>query len=167
MVTNGVSKTYSMPGWRIGYMAGDAEIIKAMHKIQGQSTSNPTSISQAASVEALQGDQKAVADMAVEFEKRREYIVERLNNIEGVRCLDPQGAFYVFPNISAYFAKSYSGGKIEDSADLTTYLLEEAKVAVVPGGAFGADEHIRLSYATSMDNIKKGLDRIEEALKAL
>jgi len=167
MLTNGVSKTYSMPGWRIGYMAGDADIIKAMTKIQGQSTSNPASISQAASVEALNGDQSAVTEMAAEFEKRKEYIVERLNNIEGVRCLDPQGAFYVFPNVSAYFGKSYSGGKIEDSAGLTTYLLEVAKVAVVPGGAFGADEHIRLSYATSMGNIKKGLDRIEEALKAL
>lgn len=167
MITNGVSKTYSMTGWRIGYMAGDAEIIKAMGKIQGQSTSNPTSISQAASVEALEGDQSAVDEMSAEFEKRKEYIVERLNNIDGVRCLNPQGAFYVFPNMSAYFGKSYTGGKIEGSADLTTYLLEKAKVAVVPGGAFGADEHIRLSYATSMDSIKKGLDRIEEALKAL
>lgn len=167
MITNGVSKTYSMTGWRIGYMAGNAEIIKAMGKIQGQSTSNPTSISQAASVEALEGDQSAVDEMAAEFEKRKEYIVERLNNIDGVRCLNPYGAFYVFPNMSAYFGKSYKGGKIEGSADLTTYLLEKAKVAVVPGGAFGADEHIRLSYATSMDSIKKGLDRIEEALKTL
>ena len=167
MTVNGVSKAYSMTGWRIGFVAGDAEIIKAMNKIQGQSTSNPTSIAQSAAVEAYSGPQDSVGEMLVQFKRRKNYIVERLNAIEGVTCSDPEGAFYVFPNISSFFGKKYNGKEIKGSLDLTDYLLEEAKVAVVPGEGFGAEGYIRLSYATSMEVIEKGLDRIEKALDAL
>lgn len=167
LVVNGVSKTYSMTGWRIGYTAGDEEIIKAMNKIQAQSTSNPTSISQAATVEALMGVQSPAEDMVTHFEKRKNFIVSGLNALPGVTCFDPQGAFYVFPNISSYFGKSYEGEAIKDSAHMTRYLLEAARVAVVPGIEFGAEGYIRLSYATSMENIEKGLLRIEKALKDL
>ena len=167
LISGGVSKAYSMTGWRIGFTAGDGEIIKAMNKIQGQSTSNPTSISQVAAAEAYNGPQEVVGTMLAEFAKRKDYIVGRLNTIKNVRCLDPQGAFYVFPNISAFFGSSFKSKEIKDSVDLTGYLLDEAKVAVVPGSAFGAEGHIRLSYATSMDNIEKGLDRIEKALGVL
>lgn len=167
MTVNGVSKAYSMTGWRIGFVAGDAEIIKAMNKIQGQSTSNPTSIAQSAAAEAYSGPQDSVGEMLVQFKRRKNYIVERLNAIEGVTCSDPEGAFYVFPNISSFFGKKYNGKEIKGSLDLTDYLLEEAKVAVVPGEGFGAEGYIRLSYATSMEVIEKGLDRIEKALDAL
>lgn len=167
ITVNGVSKAYSMTGWRIGFAAGDAEIMKAMNKIQGQSTSNPTSIAQSAAVEAYNGPQDSVGEMLVHFEKRKNYIVNRLNAMEGVRCFDPQGAFYVFPNISSFFGKKYDGMEIKGSVDLTDYLLEKARVAVVPGEGFGAEGYIRLSYATSMELIEKGLDRIEEVLGAL
>ncbi|MDT8317933.1 MAG: pyridoxal phosphate-dependent aminotransferase [bacterium] len=167
VLVNGVSKAYSMTGWRIGFAAGDAEIMKAMNKIQGQSTSNPSSISQMAALEAYRGDQTCVSDMLVHFEERKNFIVERLNAIDGVTCFDPQGAFYVFPNISSFFGRTVGSKTIRGSVDLTDYLLDDAKVAVVPGEAFGAEGYIRLSYATSMENIKKGLERIEKALKAL
>ncbi|MEW6409151.1 MAG: pyridoxal phosphate-dependent aminotransferase [Nitrospirota bacterium] len=167
LVVNGFSKTYAMTGWRIGYAAGPEEIISAMTKIQSQSTSNPTSIAQKAAVEALRGPQDSVERMVSEFDKRRRYMVERLNNIKGISCLMPVGAFYTFPNVSSYHGKGFNGKKITSSSGLATYLLEEARIAVVSGDAFGADEYIRLSYATSMDNIKKGLDRIEEALEKL
>jgi len=167
VVVNGVSKAYSMTGWRIGFAAGDAEIMKAMNKIQGQSTSNPSSISQMAALEAYKGDQTCVSDMLVHFEERKNFMVERLSAMDGVTCSDPQGAFYVFPNISSFFGKALGDKEIKGSVDLTDYLLDDAKVAVVPGEAFGAEGHIRLSYATSMENIKKGLERIEKALSAL
>ncbi|MDH3976055.1 MAG: pyridoxal phosphate-dependent aminotransferase [Deltaproteobacteria bacterium] len=167
MTVNGVSKAYSMTGWRIGFVAGDGEIIKAMNKIQGQSTSNPTSIAQVAAMEAYSGPQDSVGKMLVQFEKRRRYIVDRLNAIEDVSCSAPQGAFYVFPNISSFFGKKYDGKEIKGSVDLTDYLLEKARVAVVPGEGFGAEGYIRLSYATSMEVIEKGLDRIENALAVL
>jgi len=143
------------------------EIMKAMNKIQGQSTSNPSSISQMAALEAYRGDQACVSDMLVHFEERKNFIVERLNAMDGVTCFDPQGAFYVFPNISSFFGKTVGSKTIRGSVDLTDYLLDDAKVAVVPGEAFGAEGYIRLSYATSMENIKKGLERIEKALNAL
>ena len=167
MVVNGVSKAYSMTGWRIGYAAGDPEIIGAMNRIQAQSTSNPTSISQAAALEALAGPQDVVEEMVSRFEERKDYVVERLNSIEGVRCFDPQGSFYAFPNVSSYFGAVGTSGVIGGSVDLSAYLLEEAKVAVVPGDAFGADGYIRISYATSMENLEQGFDRIEKALKKL
>ena len=167
VVCNGVSKTYSMTGWRIGYAAGPPAIIGAMNNIQSQSTSNPTSIAQKAAIEALRGPQDSVNKMVAEFDKRRMYIVDRLNSIPGVTCFKPQGSFYVFPNVSSYYGKTGAGKKLGGSGDLAAYLREPAQVAVVSGDAFGSDEHIRLSYATSMATIEKGLDRIEAALKEL
>jgi aspartate aminotransferase len=167
IVVNGVSKSHSMTGWRIGYAAGPKEIITAMANIQSQSTSNPCSISQKAAVEALRGPQDFIRTMNVEFDKRRKYMVERLNRIPGISCLMPVGAFYAFPNVSKLYGKAINGKMMRNSSDLATYLLEEAKVALVSGDAFGADPYIRLSYATSMENIQKGLDRIEKAASAL
>lgn len=164
IVVNGLSKSHSMTGWRIGYAAGPAELIKAMTAIQSQSTSNPTSIAQAAAVEALNGPQDSLKAMVAEFDKRRVRLVQGLNSIEGVRCLAPTGAFYAFPNTQALYRIS---PRIASSSKLSMYLLEKAKVAVVPGDAFGDDNHIRLSYATSIGDIEKGLERIKEALDAL
>ena len=167
VVVNGVSKSHAMTGWRIGYAAGPVEIIAAATKLQSQNTSNPTSIAQKAAVEALNGDQAIVAKMVTEFERRRNIIVEKLNAIPGITCMTPQGAFYVFPDISGLFGKSYRGRTISTSSELATYLLDEASVAVIPGGEFGNDDLLRLSYATSMSNIEKGLKRIRDAIMKL
>jgi len=167
IIVHGVAKTYAMTGWRIGYTAGSEEIISAMNNIQSQSTSNPTSIAQKASVEALAGPQDEVGKMVSAFAQRRHYIVDRLNKIPGVFCYKPAGAFYVFPNFSSYYGKSYQGKKIENSTHLADFFLDVARVAVVPGVEFGADPFERLSYATSMEDIQEGLNRIEEALKKL
>jgi aspartate aminotransferase len=167
VIVHGVAKTYAMTGWRIGYAAGPEEIVSAMSNIQSQSTSNPTSIAQKASVEALGGPQEDVAKMVTAFEQRRNYIVDRLNKIPGVSCFKPIGAFYVFPNFFSYYGKSYQGKKITNSTELADYFLEVARVAVVPGIEFGADPFERLSYATSLEDIKEGLTRIEESLKNL
>jgi aspartate aminotransferase len=167
IIVHGVAKTYAMTGWRIGYTAGPEEIISAMSNIQSQSTSNPTSISQKASVEALIGPQEDVKKMVSAFTERRNYIVDRLNEIPGVSCFKPIGAFYVFPNFFEYYGRSYQGKKINNSTELADYFLDVAKVAVVPGVEFGADPFERLSYATSMKDIREGIDRIEEALKKL
>ncbi len=167
IVVNGVSKSHSMTGWRIGYAAGPKDVITAMANIQSQSTSNPTSISQKASVEALRGPQDFIQKMNIEFDKRRRYMVDRLNRMPGVSCIKPVGAFYAFPNVSKLYGKSVGGKTIKNSSDLSTFLLEDAKVALVAGDAFGADAYIRLSYATSMENIQKGLDRIEKAVTTL
>jgi aspartate aminotransferase len=167
IVVNGVSKSHAMTGWRIGYAAGPQDVITAMANIQSQSTSNPTSISQKAAVEALRGPQDFIQAMNSEFDKRRKYMVERLNRITGMSCLMPVGAFYAFPRVSPLFGKSVNGKIIRNSQDLATYLLEEAKVALVSGDAFGADAYVRLSYATSMETIVKGLDRIEHAVNKL
>ena len=167
IIVHGVAKTYAMTGWRIGYTAGSEEIISAMNNIQSQSTSNPTSIAQKASVEALAGPQDEVGKMVSAFTQRRNYIVDRLNKIPAVSCYKPAGAFYVFPNFSSYYGKSYQGKKIENSTHLADFFLDVARVAVVPGVEFGADPFERLSYATSMEDIKEGLSRIEKALKKL
>jgi aspartate aminotransferase len=167
IVVNGVSKAYAMTGWRIGYAAGPEEIIAAVNKIQSQSTSNPTSISQKASVEALNGDQNVVSTMVGEFRKRRDVIVAALNDISKVKCLLPEGTFYVFPNVSGVYGLSYKGKKITSSTQLVDYLLDEANVATVPGVAFGSDDHIRLSYATSLKNIEEGVKRIKNAIAKL
>lgn len=167
IVVNGVSKSHAMTGWRIGYAAGPQDVITAMANIQSQSTSNPTSISQKAAVEALRGPQDFIQVMNSEFDKRRKYIVERLNRITGMSCLMPVGAFYAFPRVSPLFGKRVNGKLIRNSSDLAAYLLEEAKVALVSGDAFGADAYMRLSYATSMEIIVKGLDRIERAVNKL
>jgi len=167
IIVHGVAKTYAMTGWRIGYTAGSEEVISAMNNIQSQSTSNPTSIAQKASVEALAGPQGEVGKMVSAFAQRRNYIVDRLNKMPGVSCYKPAGAFYVFPNFSSYYGKSYQGKKIENSTHLADFFLVAARVAVVPGVEFGADPFERLSYATSMEDIQEGLNRIEEALKKL
>ena len=167
ILINGVSKSYSMTGWRIGYAAGPRKIIQAMSNLQSHSTSNPTSISQIAAIAALQGPQETVGKMVEEFKKRRDYIVERLNKIPGISCLKPKGAFYVFPNISQILGRSFKGQMINNSISLSQVLLSEAKVAVIPGAAFGADNHLRLSYATSQENIAKGLDRIEKLVEKI
>ncbi|MBI5056005.1 MAG: pyridoxal phosphate-dependent aminotransferase [Nitrospirae bacterium] len=167
IVVNGLSKSHAMTGWRLGFAAGPKDVIKAMTNIQSQSTSNPTSITQKAAVEALTGPQDFIPKMVSEFDRRRKYMVERLNKIKGVSCITPVGAFYAFPNVSSCYGKKFNGKPVNSSLDLSAYLLEQAKAALVPGMAFGDDRYIRLSYATSMENIKKGLDRIEEALSRL
>ncbi len=167
IVVNGVSKTYAMTGWRIGYAAGPEDIISAMTKIQSQNTSNPTSISQKAAVEALSGDQSAVGEMVEAFAQRRDYIVGALGGITGISCFNPEGAFYVFPDVSALYGKTCEGTAITGSASFAEYLLDAANVAVVPGVAFGSDAHIRLSFATSMENIREGMTRIGNAVKNL
>ncbi|MBT9147216.1 MAG: Aspartate aminotransferase [Syntrophomonadaceae bacterium] len=167
ILINGVSKSYSMTGWRIGYAAANKEIVAAMSGLQDHSTSNPSSISQWAAVAAISGDQSYLREMVVEFRKRRDYIVQRLSGIDGVSCLQPDGAFYFFLNVSGLFGKTFNGQMIMDSILLTELLLTEAKVAVVPGSAFGSPGHIRLSFATSMSNITSGLNRIEMMLKQL
>jgi aspartate aminotransferase len=164
IVVNGVSKSYAMTGWRIGYAAGPEEIIQAATSYQSQNTSNPTSISQKAAVAALQGKQDNVSMMVEEFRKRRDVIVGRLNEIPGITCPNPQGAFYVFPNVSGLYGRTFRGKTLQSSSDLSAYLLDEADVAVVPGLPFGSDDHIRLSYATSMRNIEKGLERMKKVL---
>lgn len=164
VVVNGLSKSHAMTGWRIGYAAGPPDIIAAVTKLQSQNTSNPNSIAQKASVEALNGDQAVVHSMVREFEKRRNVIVERLNAIPGVTCMLPQGAFYVFPSIAGLRGRKQGDKILLTSSDWAAYLLEEANVAVIPGGEFGHDDHLRLSYATSMADIEKGLDRISAAI---
>ena len=166
-VVNGLSKTYAMTGWRIGYVAGAQEVIAGMTKIQGQSTSNPNSIAQKAAVAALRGPEDFLQAMIGAFDERRKHMVERLNNIPGVRCNLPGGAFYAFPNVSRYFNVKADGKTIKGSADLCEYLLNQARVVLVPGIAFGDDDFIRFSYATGLDRIDEGLDRIEAALKRL
>ncbi len=163
IVVNGVSKSHSMTGWRIGYAAGPKDIIAAMKRIQSHSTSNPTSIAQWAALEALRGPQDFLQTMLREFDRRRRFLVEGLNSIEGVSCLMPQGAFYAFPNIKGVLGKK----GINNSMELAMYLLEEAMAALVPGSAFGSEGYIRMSYATSMENLQKGLDRIRAALEKL
>ncbi len=167
IVVNGLSKSYAMTGWRIGYAAGPKEIIKAMTNIQSQSTSNPTSISQKAAIEALKGPQDFIATMLAEFDRRRKFLIGELNSISGMSCLSPTGAFYAFPNTSKLYGKTTGDRTISSSSDLALYLLEKANVALVHGEAFGDDAYIRLSYATSIEEIKKGVDRIREAVSKL
>ena len=167
VIINGVSKTYSMTGWRIGYAIGPAEVISAAAKIQSQSTSNPTSIAQAAALEALSGPQLEVDKMVHEFKRRRDVIVARLNALPGIHCLKPQGAFYVFPNVSKLLGRTVNDRRLASPCDFADYLLEEAKVAVVPGEDFGSKEHIRFSYATALDDIEKGCKRIADAVGKL
>ena len=158
LVVNGFSKAYSMTGWRLGWLAGDAEIVAAMGRIQDQSTSNPTSFAQAGAVAALGGPQECVGEMRAAFQERRDYIVDRLNAIEGISCVKPDGAFYVLPNVSGLTSALFPDGDA-----ITEYLLAEHQVGVVPGSGFGVPNNIRISYATSMAAIERGLDRIEKA----
>lgn len=167
LLVNGVSKTYAMTGWRIGFALGPEDLISAMDTVQGQSTSNPTSIAQKAAVAALGGPQDCVTEMVRELDRRRRFMVERLNRMKGVSCLEPLGAFYAFPNVSAHLGKKIGDREIRTPSDLAAYLLEEARVAVVAGEPFGSEQHIRLSFALSIQEIEKGLDRMEEALEKL
>jgi len=167
LVVNSVSKTYAMTGWRIGYAAGPANVIKGMSTLQGQMTSNPSSIAQAAAAAALGGPQDSVPPMMAEFARRGRFVVDRLRAIPGVRCTEPQGAFYAFPNVSTYLGRTVDGLQLRSGDDLAAYLIENAHVAVVGGSDFGAPEHIRISYATSMEKLKEGLDRIDQALRKL
>ena len=167
IVVNGVSKSYSMTGWRIGFAAGPAEVIDGMSKIQSHTTSNACSIAQMAALEAYDGPQYEVAKMVSEFQRRRNYCLMRLAAVPGMSCFKPQGAFYLFPNVRSFYDKEANGAKIRNSYGMAYYLLKEARVAIVPGDAFGADDYIRLSYATSMANLEKSMDRIVEALAKL
>jgi len=167
IVVNSMSKAYAMTGWRLGYAAGPAEIIKAMDGLQGQMTSNPTSFAQRGAVVALTSSQEPTHRMREEFAKRRRYIVDRLNAMPKIRCHSPEGAFYVFPNVSALYGKRSGNKAITNSTEFTTFLLEAARIAVVPGVEFGNDNHVRISYATSMANIEKGMNRMAEAVATL
>ncbi|MEJ1297108.1 MAG: pyridoxal phosphate-dependent aminotransferase [Candidatus Sedimenticola sp. (ex Thyasira tokunagai)] len=161
MVLNGVSKAYSMTGWRIGYAAGPADIIKAMKKVQSQSTSNPASISQVAAQAALEGPQECIGEMLVAFKERHDYVVDRLNKIPGVNCLPTDGTFYLLPGVQEAIERIDG---VSNDLDLAEHLIEKAGVALVPGSAFGIPGHIRISIATSMENLTSALDRLEKAL---
>ncbi|MFZ1536187.1 MAG: pyridoxal phosphate-dependent aminotransferase [Chromatiaceae bacterium] len=161
LVLNGVSKAYSMTGWRIGYAGGPADIIKAMKKIQGQSTSNPTSISQVAAQAALEGPQDCIATMGAAFKERHDYVVARLNGMAGIECLPTDGTFYVFPKVQGMI-DAIDG--VKDDLELAEYLIEKAGVALVPGSAFGLSGHVRISIATSRANLEKALDRIASVI---
>jgi Aspartate/tyrosine/aromatic aminotransferase len=167
VLSNGVSKSFAMTGWRIGYSIGPGEVIRAMNKIQSQSTSNPAAPSQYAALAALTGPQNFSRQMREAFLPRRAYFVESLESIAGVSCVVPMGAFYVFPNFSAYYGKMFNGRVIDGSVALADYFLSEALIATVPGAAFGADAFIRFSFATSLATIEKGMARIKQALAAL
>ncbi len=167
IVVNGVSKTYSMTGWRIGYAAGPADVIAAMSNIQSQSTSNPTSFAQKGALEAMTGPQKNVERMVAEFKRRRDYVIKTMRAMPSVTCYKPQGAFYVFPDFSAHLGRRFRGKAIKNSVEFCQFLLNEVKVAAVPGSAFGAEGYLRISYATSMKNLKEGLRRITHALSIL
>ncbi len=168
LVVNTCSKAYAMTGWRIGYAAGPRALVRAMTDVQSQVTSNPCSIAQWAAVEALAGPQDDVAKMAAEFDRRRRLIVDGLNALPGVRCVMPRGAFYAFPNVAGLFGRrTPDGQRLRGSAAVTEFLLEQARVAVVPGVDFGSDDHVRLSYATSAELIREGLARMDRALRAL
>jgi aspartate aminotransferase len=167
LLVNGVSKTYAMTGWRIGYALGPEPLISAMDKLQGQSTSNPASMAQKAAAAALNGPQACVEEMVRAFDRRRAFMVSRLNAIKGISCFDPGGAFYVFPRVDALFGRKAKGRVIQSAADLADYLLEEAGIAVVSGEPFGSDAHVRLSFALSMEEIERGLERMETALGKL
>lgn len=162
---NGVSKTYAMTGWRIGYAAANEKIAKIMANIQSHAASNPNSIAQAATIAALEGPTDEIEMMRDTFAKRREYMVERINKIDGVSCIMPQGAFYIMMNIKELFGKEIKGRVINNSNEFAEHLLQQEKVALVPGVGFGAEGYVRWSYATSMENIDKGLDRLEAFLK--
>lgn len=165
IVINGMSKGYAMTGWRIGYTASNEKIAKIMTNIQSHATSNPNTIAQYASIEGLKGDQSSIDEMVKAFKNRRDYMVDKINSIENLSCRKPEGAFYVMINISKILGKEVNGTKITNSLEFAEYLLRTVKVAVIPGAGFGTDNYVRLSYATSLEKIKEGLNRIEEAVK--
>lgn len=162
IVVNGLSKAYAMTGWRIGYTASTVEIANIMSNIQSHATSNPNTIAQHAGIEALNGDQAAIEEMRVAFEARKNYMVETIKQIPNVTCVEPKGAFYVMVDISYYKGKTVEGVEVANSLDFAAVLIEKANIAVIPGIAFGVDDYIRLSYATSMENIEEGLKRLKD-----
>ena len=167
IVVNGISKTYSMTGWRIGYAAGPGDIIEAMNKIQSHSTSNASSVSQAAAIEALAGPQYVISEMLEEFKQRQDYFHKELTSLNGITCYKPEGAFFLFPNVSHYFGKSTGVFKIKHSFDFAMHILYEAHIAAVPGSAFGAEGYMRFAYATSMENLKEAILRLKKVLSKL
>lgn len=167
ITVNSVSKTYAMTGWRVGYAAGPKEIIKGMINLKGHASGNVNSIAQKETLEALNGTQGPVQSMVKEYAKRREYMVNRLNQIEGIQCQYPDGAFYTFPNVTALYGRQYDGNTINNDLDIARFFLEKAHVAVVPGVAFNYPDHVRFVFAKSMKEIEEGLDRIEQAIKEL
>jgi len=164
LTINGLSKAYAMTGWRLGYTAGPVDVIKAMGRLQSHMTQNPVTFCQEAAIAALKDTTGAVENMRIEFEKRGEYMAKRLNDIDGVDCKEPTGAFYCFPDVTAHYGRTIGGKKIESSMDFAQALLEDANVAVVPGDPFGCPKNVRLSFACSVEQIDKGLDRIKEWL---
>ena len=167
VIVNGMSKGYAMTGWRLGYAAAETAVARAMNTIQGHMTSATSAITQKAGLEALIGDQESVESMRISFDERRKYAIEKLNSIPGIQCMNATGAFYIMPNVSSYFGKKYGDREIRDSFDLSSYLLDEARVAVMPGGAFEAPNNLRIAYSNSMINIIEGLDRMEKVLSKL
>lgn len=165
IIVNGLAKAYAMTGWRIGYTASNEKLAKAMSNIQSHATSNPNSIAQAAAVEALLGNQSEIGEMCAEYIKRRNYMVERINSIDGISCLVPSGAFYIFMNVRELLGKEHYGKMINTAQELCDDMLERALVALVPSEGFGIDGYARLSYATSMEEITEGLNRIEKYIK--
>jgi len=166
LTINGFSKAFAMTGWRLGYTAGPIEAIKAMARLQSHMTQNAATFAQVAAVTALNQGHEAIEKMRIEFEKRGSCMAERLNGIEGVFCSEPTGAFYCFPDVSTHYGRNIGGAKVENSLDFAKALLEQANVALVPGGPFGCPDNVRLSFACSLEQIAKGLDRIEEWLKS-
>jgi aspartate aminotransferase len=164
---NGVSKAYAMTGWRIGYMGANEEIVKLANKVQGQVTSNASSISQKAALAALTGTQEPVREMVNEFKIRRDFLCSELKQIPGVEVFIPSGAFYVFPKVSSYYGRKYNGFVVKNSNDFCEFLLKEEKLAIIPGDAFGMDECVRISYAASMEEIMKGVERFRSAIEKL
>lgn len=164
---NGLSKAYAMTGWRIGYAAGPKDIIKGMISLQGHMTSGANSISQKAGVTALNEAEKDIEFMKIEFDKRRKFLVERLNSMEGIKCAEPKGAFYTMPNVKELFNKKYDGKELKDSFGVAKFLLEHAHIAVVPGAAFESPDNIRIAYSNSFENIREGMNRMEKALNLL
>ena len=167
IIINGISKSYAMTGWRIGYSASSEEIASAINKIQGHTTSNASTVSQFAAIEAVAGPQEVLSGMINEFQKRRDYLFDELNSIEGITCYKSHGAFYLFPNVSKYLNTKSNTLKIINSFDLTMYLLNKAHVAVVPGSAFGKEGHLRLSYSTSMENLQEAVKRLQLAFSKI
>lgn len=167
VLINGVSKSYAMTGWRIGYLAANQEIVKQVAKLQSQSTSNPTSISQVASITALNDSETDVSSMVEKFQQRRDALLNYLLKIPLMKCYKPVGSFYIFPDFSAYYGKSFKGKKVVGSIQMASFLLEQGDVALVPGIAFGADKNLRMAFASSMDTIKQGVDRITKSLELL
>ncbi len=167
ITVNGASKTYAMTGWRIGYTAAEKDVAKAIASIQSHAASNPNSIAQKAALAAITSSQECVESMRQAFSERRDYMVKRINDMPYITCIEPQGAFYLFANLSGAFSKTFQGSRLEDSDHMAALLLEHYRIALVPGQGFGAPEYARLSYATSMENIREGMNRLEAFLLAL